>query len=426
MMNRRSFLKTAGLSAAATATVATPFSAMAQSGKKLGHVVVIGGGFGGATAAKYLRMWSDGGVDVTLVERNPHFVSCPMSNLVIGGEKQMEDITVSYDGLVKNHGVKVIQASATGIDAGAKKVSLDNGETLSYDRLVLSPGIDFMSSKIGGLEGNEDKIPHAWKAGEQTVILRKQLEDMPDGGVFAMHIPKAPYRCPPGPYERACLVASYLKQHKPKSKVIVLDANEDIQSKKALFRKAWETHYKDILEYRPNNALLEVDVATKTAVMDFESVKADVLNVIPPQRAGAVAGMIGSDLINGLWVNVDWLTTEVKDVPGVHVIGDAAFPAPGMPKSGHMANQHAKVAAAAIIRLLEGKDPNPTPVVMNTCYSFVDPKNVVHVASVHQFNAEKHTFLKVDGSGGLSPAANQLEAKTAMSWAKNIWADMLA
>jgi len=426
MMNRRNFLKLAGASAAATVSATAALPASAKSAGALGHVVVVGGGYGGATAAKYLRMWSDGAVDVTLVERNPEFVSCPMSNLVIGGLKQLADITVSYDGLVKHHGVKLIQASATGVDSAAKKVTLDNGETLTYDRLVLSPGIDFMPDKVGGLAGNEDKIPHAWKAGEQTVILRKQLEDMPDGGVFAIHIPKAPYRCPPGPYERACLVASYFKQHKPRSKVIVLDANEDIQSKKALFRKAWDTHYKDILEYRPNNALLEVDVATKTAIMDFESVTADVLNVIPPQRAGAVAGMIGSELINGLWVGVDWLTMEAKGVPGVHVLGDAAFPAPAMPKSGHMANQQAKVTAAAIIRLLEGKAPNPTPVVMNTCYSFVDPKNAVHVASVHQYNAEKHTFLKVEGSGGLSAAANQLEAKTAMSWAQNIWADMLA
>lgn len=421
MMNRRDFLKVAGL-----ASAAAPFPAIAKSMKRLGHVVVVGGGYGGATAAKYLRLWSDGAVEVTLVERNPSFVSCPMSNLVIGGLKEMSDITVSYDNLAKVHGVKVVQDAVTGVDAAAKRLTLASGGTLDYDRLVLSPGIDFMTDAIGGLSGHEDEIPHAWKAGEQTVILRKQLEAMPDGGVFAMHIPKAPYRCPPGPYERACMVASYFKAHKPKSKVIVLDANEDIQSKKALFRKAWETHYKDILEYRPNNALIEVDVATKTAVMDFESVKADVLNVIPPQRAGAVAGMIGSDLVNGRWVGVDWLTMEVKDVPGVHVVGDAAFPAPTMPKSGHMANQQAKVAAAAIIRLLEGKAPNPTPVVMNTCYSFVAPKSVVHVASVHQYDADQHTFLPVKGAGGLSPAANQLEAKTAMAWAKNIWADMLA
>jgi sulfite dehydrogenase len=421
MINRRDFLKLSGL-----ASAALPFPVLAKSTKRLGHVVVVGGGYGGATAAKYLRLWSDGAVDVTLVERNPTFVSCPISNLVIGGLKQMEDITISYDNLAKVHGVKVVQDTVTGVDPAARKVVLASGETLGYDRLVLSPGIDFMSDAIGGLAGNEDTIPHAWKAGEQTVILRKQLEAMPDGGVFAMHIPKSPYRCPPGPYERACMVASYFKQHKPKSKVLVLDANDDIQSKKGLFRKAWETHYKDMLEYRPNNTLVEVDIATKTAVMDFESVKADVLNIIPPQRAGAVAGMLGSELVNDRWVGVNWLSMEVKDVPGVHVIGDAAFPAPTMPKSGHMANQHAKVAAAAIIRLLEGNDPNPTPVVMNTCYSYVAPESVVHVASVHQYDAEQKTFLPVKGAGGLSPAANQLEAKTAMSWAKNIWADMLA
>jgi len=421
MMNRRNFLK-----AGASASLAASLPTFAASSKRLGHVVVVGGGFGGATAAKYLRMWSQGAVDVTLIERNPAFVSCPMSNLVVGGLKQMADITVSYDNLAKVHGVKVVQDSVVGIDPQARKVSLGGGSTLSYDRLVLSPGIDFMSDRIEGLSGQEELIPHAWKAGPQTALLRKQLEAMPDGGVFAMHIPKSPYRCPPGPYERACVVANYFKQNKPKSKVIVLDANDDIQSKKALFHKAWDTHYKDIIEYRPNNTLLEVDAANKTAVMDFENLKADVLNVIPPQRAGAVAGMIGSNLINDHWVGVNWLTMEVSDVPNVHVLGDAVFPAPTMPKSGHMANQHGKVAAAAILRLLAGEAPNPAPVVMNTCYSFVTDKNVVHVASVHQYDAEKKTFLPVKGAGGLSPAANELEAKTAASWAQNIWADMLA
>jgi sulfite dehydrogenase len=425
MMNRRNFLK-AGSLAAATASIAASLPAFAASGKRLGHVIVVGGGYGGTTAAKYLRLWSQGAVEVTLIERNPAFVSCPMSNLVIGGLKQMEDITVSYDNLVKVHGVKLIQDSVVGIDPQARKLSLAEGGTLSYDRLVLSPGIDFMTDRVEGLSGHEDLIPHAWKAGPQTALLRKQLEAMPDGGVFAIHIPKVPYRCPPGPYERACMAASYFKQHKPKSKVIVLDANEEIQSKKALFHKAWDTHYKDIIEYRPNNTLLEVDAANKTAVMDFENLKADVLNVIPPQRAGAVAGMIGSNLINDRWVGVNWLTMEVADVPNVHVLGDAVFPAPTMPKSGHMANQQAKVAVAAILRLLAGESPNPAPVVMNTCYSFVTPKSVVHVASVHQYDAEKKTFLPVHGAGGLSPAANELEAKTAANWAQNIWADMLA
>lgn len=424
MMNRRNFLKASSLTAAASIAASLP--ALAASGKRLGHVIVVGGGYGGATAAKYLRLWSQGAVDVTLIERNPAFVSCPMSNLVIGGLKQMEDITVSYDNLVKVHGVKLIQDSVVGIDAQTRKLSLGGGDTLSYDRLVLSPGIDFMTDRVEGLSGHEELIPHAWKAGPQTALLREQLEAMRDGGVFAIHIPKVPYRCPPGPYERACMAASYFKQHKPKSKVIVLDANEEIQSKKALFHKAWDTHYKNIIEYRPNNTLLEVDAANKTAIMDFENLKADVLNVIPPQRAGAVAGMIGSNLINDRWVDVNWLTMEVADVPNVHVLGDAVFPAPTMPKSGHMANQQAKVAVAAILRLLAGEPPNPAPVVMNTCYSFVTPKSVVHVASVHQYDAEKKTFLPVHGAGGLSPAANELEAKTAANWAQNIWADMLA
>ena len=421
MINRRDLLK----AAAGMAALATPLSghAIRRTG---GHVVVVGGGFGGATMAKYLRLWSDGGVAVTLIERNAHFTSCPISNLVIGGFRQMEDITASYTHLGTRHGVRVVHDSVVGIDAAGHTVTLAGGETLRYDRLVLSPGIDFMTDAIGGLTGQHEALPHAWKAGPQTALLRHQLEAMPDGGVFAMHIPKAPFRCPPGPYERACMVASYFKRHKPKSKVLVLDANADIQSKKALFRAAWDQHYRGIIEYRPDNTLLEVDAASRSAVMEFDTVKADVLNIIPPQRAGAVAGMIGSDLVNDRWVGVNWLTAEVKDVPGVHVIGDAAFPAPGMPKSGHMANQQAKVAAAAILRLLAGEAPNPAPVVVNTCYSFVDPTHAIHVASVHQFDAQQQTFLPVDGAGGLSPEASTLEAQTAIAWAKNIWGDMLA
>ncbi|MCB1960600.1 MAG: NAD(P)/FAD-dependent oxidoreductase, partial [Rhodocyclaceae bacterium] len=334
MMNRRDFLK----AAASTAALATPLAGHA-SRRAGGHVVIVGGGFGGATLAKYLRLWSEGGVKVTLVERNLHFTSCPMSNLVIGGLKRMEDITLDYRQLAARHGVRVVHDTVVGIDPAKRTVRLAGGDSLHYDRLALSPGIDFMTDAIGGLTGQQEALPHAWKAGPQTALLRRQLEAIPDGGVFAMHIPKAPFRCPPGPYERACMVASYFKRHKPKSKVLVLDANPDIQSKKALFRAAWDQHYRGIIEYRPDNTLLEVDAASRRAVMEFDAVTADVLNIIPPQRAGAVAGMIGSNLVNDRWVGVNWLTTEVSDVPGVHVIGDAAFPAPGMPKSGHMANQ---------------------------------------------------------------------------------------
>ncbi len=426
MINRRDFLKTSALAAAASTTLAG-LSACASTtrGKSRAHVVVVGGGYGGATAAKYLRMWSEGTVDVTLIERNPSFVSCPVSNLVIGGLKEMADITVSYDNLKSKWGVRLITDEVIAVDTAKRSVSTANNGTLSYDRLVLSPGIDFMTDAIAGLAGNQERIPHAWKAGAQTVLLRKQLEDMADGGVYALHIPRAPFRCPPGPYERACLVANYLRQAKPRSKVLVLDANGEIQSKKALFAKAFEG-YKGLLEYVPNSELRSVNASTLTAELDFEKVKANVLNVIPPMRAGNIAVQAGLPLINDRWVDVDWLTLEAKGVPGVHVLGDALFPAPVMPKSGHMANQHAKVAVAAILNLIDGIAPNPTPVVMNTCYSFVDSKNVIHVASVHQYDAQKKQPMPVQGAGGLSAAANELEAKAAAAWAKNIWADMLA
>ena len=394
-----------------------------SSGPSIGRVVVVGGGFGGATAARYLRLWG-GNVDVTLVERNASFISCPISNLVVGGYKEMADITRGYDTL-KALGVKVVQGEVSAIDAAAKKVRLAGGGELPYDRLIVSPGIDFMNEQVGGLAAaiEAGSVVHAWKAGPQTVALRQQLTAMRDGGVYAISIPKVPYRCPPGPYERACMVASYLKQAKPRSKVLVLDANAEIQSKKALFERAFAQHYKDILEYRPNAELKEV--AGGVAKLEFEDVKADVLNVVPPQRAADLAKNAGLVTINNRWVGVNWLTMESTAAPGIHVLGDATFPAPLMPKSGHMANQHAKVAAAAVIQLLKGEPVNATPVVMNTCYSFVTAKDVIHVASVHQYDATEKIFKTVPGSGGVSAAANQVEGRYALSWADNIWADAL-
>jgi sulfide dehydrogenase [flavocytochrome c] flavoprotein chain len=419
-LGRRHWL---GAGAALAATTLAGCAGM-STGPSIGRVVVIGGGYGGATTARYLKLWG-GNVDVTLVERNAQFISCPISNLVLGGYKQMSDITRGYDGL-KAVGVKVVQGEVSAIDAAGKKVRLAGGGELPYDRLVLAPGIDFMADQIGGLAPalNSGRVLHAWKAGPQTVALRQQIEAMPDGGVFAMFIPKAPYRCPPGPYERACVVASYLKAAKPKSKVLVLDGNPEITSKKGLFEKAFKDRYTGILEYRPNAELKEL--AGGVARLEFEDVKADVLNVIPPQRAGDLARTAGLLNINNRWVGVNWLTMESTVAPGVHVIGDATFPAPLMPKSGHMANQHAKVAAAAIIQLLKGEAVNATPVVMNTCYSFVTNREAMHVASVHQYDAKDKTFKTVPGSGGVSAAANQIEARYALSWAENIWADSLA
>jgi NADPH-dependent 2,4-dienoyl-CoA reductase/sulfur reductase-like enzyme len=426
-MDRRQFIQ-AG-SAASAASVLGLSAGCASTGSGAGgHVVVVGGGYGGATAAKYIRLWSEGRVNVTLVEPNDAFISCPISNLVIGGSKQMADITTPYDNLAKRHGVKIARDRAVAIDADKRQVRLAGGTTLSYDRLVLSPGIEFMWEALPGMKapGAQDRVLHSWKAGPQTVALRKQLEAMPDGGVYALSIPLAPYRCPPGPYERACQVAHYFSQAKPKSKVLILDANDDVTSKGPLFKKAWADRYKGIIDYRPKHNLTDVDAATGTLKFEFnDDVKAQVLNVLPPQRAGDIAHHAGLTTANKRWCEVDWQTMESKAAKNIHILGDALQVAPLMPKSGHMANQHGKVAAGAIVALLSGRQPNPLPIYNNTCYSFVSDTDVVHVASVHRYDAAQKTMLTVPGSGGVSVAASELEGKYAMAWARNIWADTL-
>ena len=411
-----------GLGAVALAGCAS----VAPQGPPIGRVVVVGGGFGGATAARYLKLWG-GNIDVTLVERNPAFISCPISNLVLGGHRRMADITLGYDGL-RAAGVKVLQGEAVAIDAAGKKLRLASGQALAWDRLIVSPGIDFTPDAVAGLgtPAAQQRVLHGWKAGPQTVALRQQLEAMRDGGVYALSIPKAPYRCPPGPYERACMVASYLKVHKPRSKVLVLDANPEITSKKGLFEKAFKEHYAGLLEYRPNAELKQVDGTTNTARFEFEDIRADVLNVVPPQRAGDIAHQAGLANINARWVGVNWLTLEATAAPGVHVLGDATFSAPAMPKSGHMANQHGKVAAAAIIQLLKGEAVFASPVMTNTCYSFVTAAEAIHVASVHQWDGVDKTLKAAPGAGGVSAAASAAEGRYALGWARNIWADSLA
>jgi sulfite dehydrogenase len=418
---RRALLKSIGAGGALAALGAC--ASMGGSSKSLGRVVVVGGGYGGATAAKYLRVWSEGTIEVTLIERNAQFVSCPMSNLVIGGSKSLADITRGYDGL-RALGVKVLTDEVTAIDPVGKTVRTASGQSLPYDRVVISPGVDFLFDQVKGLDAAaRERFPHAWKAGPQTALLRRQLEAMADGGVVAISIPKVPYRCPPGPYERACQVAWYLKNHKPKSKVLILDANEDVQSKKGLFMKAWNNDYKGMVEYRNNWQLTELEGST--AVSEFgDKVSASVLNLIPPMRAGDIAKQVGAINVNNRWCDVDWITMESKAVPGVHVLGDALLAAPAMPKSGHMANQHGKTAAAAIVELLNGRQPAPM-MMANTCYSYIDDKQVVHVSSVHHYDVTKKTMVSVAGAGGLSAEQNVLEGTYAWSWAQTIWADML-
>jgi sulfide dehydrogenase [flavocytochrome c] flavoprotein subunit len=418
--NRRQLLKLAG----AAGALSLAGCAGVGAGTPKGRVVVVGGGYGGATAAKYLRLW-DPSIEVVMVERESQFTSCPMSNLVIGGSRAIEDIRRGYDGL-RRHGVRVVNDEVAGVDAAKKTVSLARGGSLGYDRLIVSPGVDFDFGEVEGYQAAGDRVLHAWKAGPQTVALRRQLEAMRDGGVYLLAIPLAPYRCPPGPYERASQVAHYFKRVKPRSKVLILDANPDVTSKGPLFKRAWQELYPGIIEYRGNAKVIGVDAGSLSVRTDFETVRGDVLNVVPPQRAGDIAVKAGLITHNNRWCDVDWRSCESKAVKGIHVLGDATLSAPGMPKSGHMTNQQAKVAAAAIIALLNGREPNPNPVMTNTCYSFVSDSEVIHVASVHQWDPAQGTIIPVKGSGGVSAARSELEGKYGWAWAQNIWADMFA
>lgn len=418
-MRRREFLKLLGASGALGA-----FPMLAKAAQAQGRIIIVGGGYAGATAAKYLRLWGGGDLEIVLVEKNTTFVSCPMSNLVLGGSKRIGDLTFNFSGLDK-YGIKRLHEEVTAIDPERRKIIVESGDDLSYDRLIIAPGVDFLWDKLPMLESSaaQEKVPHAWKAGRQTVNLRRQLESMPDGGVFAISIPLAPYRCPPGPYERISQVAYYFRQHKPKSKVLVLDANPEITSKKGLFTKAWAELYPGMVEYRPNSAVTEVDVDAHIARTEFESVKADVLNVIPPQSAGKIAKLAGAANVNQRWCEVDFLTYESKVVPRIHIIGDSV--ASALPKSAHMATSQAKICASAIAALMAGEAPDPQPVFANTCYSFVSDKLAMHVANVYRYDAVKQIMLPADG-GGVSDKPSELEGNYAQWWAKNIWSDVLS
>jgi sulfide dehydrogenase [flavocytochrome c] flavoprotein subunit len=429
-LDRRSFIKIlgsasgialAGCAGAPSISSGSAGEIMAKSGRR---VVVIGGGFGGTIAAKYIRML-DASIEVVLVERNDHFVSCPFSNLYIGGIlKDLTPLTIKYDKLAANHGIKVVQAEVTAIDAAAHTVVTSKG-TLKYDRLVVSPGIDFRLDEMKGYDAAAMEVmPHAWKAGPQTVLLRKQLEAMRNGGTVVLSVPLAPFRCPPGPYERTSMIAHYLKQHKPKSKIIVLDANPAIASKGPLFTKGWKDNYEGIIDYRAAKKVTEVDAKTKTVLIEgIEDVKGDVVNVIPPQKAATIAaqaGLIGDDK---KWCPVNATTFESTLHKDVHVIGDSAI-AGAMPKSGYSANSEAKVCATNIVALMNGKETTEMSGI-NTCYSYINEHEAVSVAAVYTVKEGK--IIAVPNSGGVSPSdfsAAKMEAIYAHSWLNNILTEM--
>lgn len=432
-LDRRSFIKVLGsASGLALAGCATQGSGPAVSAgsaaeimpKTTRRVVVIGGGYGGAIAAKYVRML-DKSIEVVLIEGNDHFVSCPFSNLYLGGIlPDLSSLTIKYDKLVANHGIKFVQAMATGIDAESHTVVTTKG-TLKYDRLIVSPGVDFRTEEIDGYnDKTAELMPHAWKAGPQTILLRKQLEAMKDGGAFVMAVPLSPFRCPPGPYERTSMVAHYLKQHKPKSKVIVVDANPDIASKGPLFRKGWDMHYKGLIDYRKASKVTAINAGNKSVIIEgIDEVKGDVVNLIPPQRAADIAvkaGLVGADK---RWCPIVADTFESTLKKDIHVIGDASI-AGAMPKSGYSANSEAKVCAQNVVNLMNGK-----PVVsmsgINTCYSYLSPDEAISVAAVYA--SKDGQIIAVPNSGGVSPAdwsMAKTEATFAKSWLRNILTEM--
>jgi NADPH-dependent 2,4-dienoyl-CoA reductase/sulfur reductase-like enzyme len=419
-IKRRSFIKSA---IAVTASAAMPLSACVHTSKSSPQrVVIIGGGFAGATAAKYLRLWGPH-IEVILIERNAQFISCPQSNLVLSGARTLPDLTLSYDGL-EQLGVQLVHAEVSAIDVEKRSVSLSDETEITYDRLVIAPGVDFIYDELPALASDyaQQRVPHAWKAGPQTERLKQQIVSMRQGGQIIMTIPQGPFRCPPGPYERACQIANYLKNNNPTAKLLVVDANADVISKKNLFKSAWQKYYADVIEYMPNNRLEAVSLESLEIETEFEHYQADVLNVIPPQKAGKVAAMAGVINVDNRWCEVDFLTYESKVHANVHVIGDAI--AAKLPKSGHMANAHAKVCAAAIIDLFANQEPEQEPVINNTCYSFVDQQQAMHVAAVYRYDKQTGLMKAMPG-GGLSDYESLKEGKYAAAWAENIWQDSL-
>lgn len=414
-LSRRNFLKSLG-GAAAIAS----FPAILNAATAGPRVVVIGGGFAGATAAKYLKHWSPN-LNVTLVEPNAQYQSPILSNLLVNGQIGMNSITFQYNTLAQKYGVNVVQDWVSGIDGVSQKVTLNSGATLDYDRLIVAPGINF--NAVPGLDFN--KVPHAWKSGDQVLLLKQQLDAMPAGGTFVMTIPPAPYRCPPGPYERACIVADYLQTNKPGSKVVVLDANADILAEKTTFSYAFNVTYAGIIDYRTDVTLESVDSDQKIAITDAGDFQADVLNVIPTQSAGTIITASGlANDASGRWGQVNPLSYESTATANIHIIGDSQ--ATGQPKAGHIANAEAKVCADAIIRLLNGDQPYAAPMTNSACYSPVSVNTASWATVVYQYDANSGAMVPVPGSSGAAEVSTQSSYSDMFDWANNLFSDTFA
>jgi len=415
-MNRRDFIRLGALALPGLPCAAAAAELLPRSGRR---VVVVGGGFGGAIAAKYVRL-ADPSVEVVLVERRRELVACPFSNLVIAGSRDIRDNSFAQEKLAANLGIKLVQEEVTALDPAGRLVHTAKG-SFSYDRLIVSPGIDFRGEEIPGYGAETpQRMPHAWTAGEQTLLLRSQLEAMADGGTVVVAVPLAPFRAPAAPYERACLIAWYLKARKPNSKILVLDANPDILSKGTLFRRAWQELYPGMVEYRPGTRVTGVDAKSLTLETPSGRVKGAVVNLIPPQRAADLAHRAGLTGDDRRWCPVNQVTFESLRVPGVHVIGDACS-AGAMPKSGFAAGSQGRATALNVVALLKDQEP-VSPVQLDVSYSYVNDWEAMSLANVYRVVGGN--TVAVPGAGGLSKSWSELEGLHARSWIRNTLAEM--
>ncbi|MCW8858918.1 MAG: NAD(P)/FAD-dependent oxidoreductase [Deltaproteobacteria bacterium] len=421
-MKRRDFIKYGAVGLGAVSLCAPNVFAAGHNRRR---VVVVGGGYGGATAARYIKL-IDSSVEVILIEKNDQFISCPISNWVLVGMKRMSDISFGYQGLAAR-GIQVIKDEIIGIDAKAGYVQGRKGK-VEYDRLIVSPGIDFRYDLIEGFDDAARKMfPHAYKAGPQTVQLQQELQALQPGGTVLMTVPDNAYRCPPGPYERASLIADYLQKNKKGSKLVILDPHQKIASKGKLFKAAWDAYYTDIIDYRTEEIIASVDAKKKTISTYEEEFKADVINFIPDQKAGKLAFDLGLIPEKKLWAPVKPLTLESTLVPGVHVIGDAtdSLSSGPMPKSGFVANSMGKVAAAAVVAELSGKKA-PLPSFANTCYSMVSGTEAIFITGVYKYDLAAGKNIKIKEASITSPGRSAYYGKCADDWATSIWSDMLS
>ena len=436
MTNRRQFIQWLGVGGLA---LLLPESAMAKKKRRRdrasvtrvpgstganGTVIVVGGGMAGATVAKYLRLWGGSGVQVTLIDRAAQYYSCILSNLVLNGTRQLSSLTFGYDKLVDNYGIKFVNRDVVDVDPTNRVVYLSDGTSLSADKIVLAPGVEF--DTIPGLETEQAQaaIPHAWKAGPQTITLRNQIAAMKPGGIFILTIPPAPYRCPPGPYERACVVADYLKRNRPGSKVVVLDANPQITAEKENFTRAFQVTHAGVVEYYAGVQVLHIDPAARMVETNLGVIRGDVVNAIPPHRAGKIIAHSGLNNVSGKWAGVDVLSYESSAAPDVHVIGDSS--ATTQPKAGHIANAEAKVCADAITREMRGENVDPAPVTNSSCYSPITATTASWLSVVFAYDPVSKTMKPVGGAATEADHASTDNFEEMLAWFQNLMADSFA